>query len=454
MGKKRRKAVYVHYDYETAYKNSLDKMEEANEERILKEGKVKSIYATKEIRSGDQLEVEIYPEFTKGQKDQIPDEGKRKRQRQAQKNLNDKNSKKMCERVIGENFTDRDIWATFTYTDENMPASMEVATKNMQNYIRRLNYQRKKQGLSNARYVYVTECSEKGRWHHHIVMDGDVDMDTVEAVWNLGRKTLNIICAVWDFIARHPAMLAMPLIIFLLVLTIQMHEFEKQVQAWDQEIRQQQEQIEELYDRQDPVEQTDMTDVYGCKSLYGTYDFPWNTMSQDWGSDQVTGFYYHEISEECKAAGGELPTIIQVYTYIVCEQNGVDYEMVFALIEQESRCRWDAEGDNGTSIGLMQVSEKWHMQRMEELGAYDLTNPYQNVLVGVNYLSEIQNDLRGTVSDEDLPYYTLAVYNYGKQGAKANLWDQGVVKYTYNTKIMDRAQQLKEEKKKAEEGRR
>ena len=49
-------------------------------------------------------------------------------------------------------------------------------------------------------------------------------------------------------------MLAMPLIIFLLVLTIQMHEFEKQVQAWDKEIRQQQEQIEELYDRQDPVE--------------------------------------------------------------------------------------------------------------------------------------------------------------------------------------------------------
>ena len=98
------------------------------------------------------------------------------------------------------------------------------------------------------------------------------------------------------------------------------------------------------------------------------------------------------------------------------------------------------------------MSEKWHMQRMEELGAYDLKNPYQNVLVGVNYLSEIQNDLRGTVPDEDLPYYTLAVYNYGKQGAKANLWDQGVVKYTYNTKIMDRAQQLKEEKKKAEEG--
>ena len=38
------------------------------------------------------------------------------------------------------------------------------------------------------------------------------------------RKTLKIVCAVWDFIARHPAMLAMPLIIFLLVLTIQMFD--------------------------------------------------------------------------------------------------------------------------------------------------------------------------------------------------------------------------------------
>lgn len=146
MRKKRRKAVYVPYDYEAAYKNSLDKMEEANEERILKEGKMKAL-----CNEGDsircQLEVEIYPEFTKGQKDQIPDEGKRKRQRQAQKNLNDKNSKKMCERVISENFTDRDIWATFTYTDDNMPASMEVATKNMQNYIRRLNYQPEEAGI-------------------------------------------------------------------------------------------------------------------------------------------------------------------------------------------------------------------------------------------------------------------------------------------------------------------
>lgn len=186
--KKRRKTAYIEYDYEEAYQKSLHDLEEANMERILKEGRVRSIYATKEIRAGDQImDVEIYPEFARSQRAEIP-EAARKKQRQAQKNLNEKNSRKMCERLINANFTDRDIWATFTYTDDNMPQDMKQAQKNMQNYIRRLNYQRKKLGLQNARYVYVTECSEKGRWHHHIVLDGDMPLDTVESLWLLGKR--------------------------------------------------------------------------------------------------------------------------------------------------------------------------------------------------------------------------------------------------------------------------
>lgn len=186
MGKRRQK--YIEYDYEEAYQKQLKQLEEQNGERLRKEGRTRNVYATKEIRAGDQLEVEIYPEFTKGQRDEIPDEGKKKRRRRAQKNLNDRNSRKMCERMIGENFTDRDIWATFTYTNENMPDSQEAANRNMQNYIKRLNYRRRKQGFPNARYIYVTECSSRGRWHHHIVMDGDLDLDTVEKVWQLGQR--------------------------------------------------------------------------------------------------------------------------------------------------------------------------------------------------------------------------------------------------------------------------
>lgn len=188
MKKRRKKSVYVKYDYEAAYQKQIHNMEEENEKRLQKEGKAKNIYATKEIRAGDQLEVEIYPEFTKGQQAEIPDEGKIEKRKKAQKNLNDRNSRKMCERVINENFTDRDIWATFTYTDDNAPETMKEAQRDMQNYIKRVNYRRKKEGLQNAKYVYVTECSDRGRWHHHIVMDGGLDMDTVESLWKLGKR--------------------------------------------------------------------------------------------------------------------------------------------------------------------------------------------------------------------------------------------------------------------------
>ena len=185
---KRRKSAYIEYNYEAAYQKKLHNLEEVNAEKMLKEGKVKSLFATKEIRAGGQLEVEIYPEFSRSQKDLIPDEAKKKKQRQAQRDLNDKNSQKECIRTIEENFTDQDIWGTLTYTDDTMPDTEEEADRNMVNYIKRLNYRRKKMNLPNLRYVYTTECSDRGRWHHHIVLDGDMGMDTVERTWKLGRR--------------------------------------------------------------------------------------------------------------------------------------------------------------------------------------------------------------------------------------------------------------------------
>ena len=76
--KRRKKAVYIDYDYEAAYQKMLTDLEEDNMCRMLSEGKVRSIYATKEIKAAEQMDVEIYPEFRRGQKEQIPDEAKLK----------------------------------------------------------------------------------------------------------------------------------------------------------------------------------------------------------------------------------------------------------------------------------------------------------------------------------------------------------------------------------------
>ena len=65
---------------------------------------------------------------------------------------------------------------TLTYDDEHLPpdGDIDAAIKNMQNYIRRVNYQRKKRGLPNAKYVYVTEYNEGAeiRWHWNVKVHG------------------------------------------------------------------------------------------------------------------------------------------------------------------------------------------------------------------------------------------------------------------------------------------
>lgn len=100
-------------------------------------------------------------------------------------------------------------------------------------------------------------------------------------------------------------------------------------------------------------------------------------------------------------------------------------------------------------MGYMQIAQKWHKERMQRLNCTDLTNPYQNVTVGIDYLKEIQDSLQ-EVPEDVRPYYVLAVYNYGTKGAKENLWNHGVYKYSYNTAIMERAAQLKAEKERRE----
>ena len=186
MGKSR----YIEYDYESVYDKYIKDLPEEKIIRMLRDGKIRSLYATKEIRAGDLLDVEIYPEFTRKQKKdrEIIDQVKKEKQKAAQEKLNAKNSEKRCERLINENFDTGDIWETLTYGKGQEPKDLKEAKKNIKNYIERLNYYRKKEGLPLLRYVCTAECGEKGRWHHHIVMDGDMPMDLVESKWKHGRR--------------------------------------------------------------------------------------------------------------------------------------------------------------------------------------------------------------------------------------------------------------------------
>lgn len=179
-----KKPRFIEYDYENTY-NEIIRAEDNRISGLLASGEIKSIYATKTIRAGKSFEVEIYPEFTRAEAEKAK---VKKINKTAQKNINNKNARKKLERLINTNFGNGDYWITLTYIDKYLPDSLEQAQKDMKNYIERINYHRKKRGLKNAKYIYITEYSDSGRCHHHLVMDGELPMDLVEKLWKKGNR--------------------------------------------------------------------------------------------------------------------------------------------------------------------------------------------------------------------------------------------------------------------------
>ena len=149
-GKRKKRGMnFIPYDYEAAFNKAMGELNEWFIEQMFSHGK-KMVYALKEIKAGEQFEVEIYPQFKS--MDEVPEEGRsiKRDNSKAQRNLNDKNARKYVERLINRNFGDKDLWITLTYDDAHLPpdGDNDAAVKNMQNFIRRVNYQRKKQSMS------------------------------------------------------------------------------------------------------------------------------------------------------------------------------------------------------------------------------------------------------------------------------------------------------------------
>ena len=75
------------------------------------------------------------------------------------------------------------------------------------------------------------------------------------------------------------------------------------------------------------------------------------------------------------------------YIKKLCEERHLCPELVEAVIEQESG--WNPEAVNGDCIGLMQIHQIWQWLRTQRLGVVDLTDPYENILTGVDLLEEL-----------------------------------------------------------------
>lgn len=127
---------------------------------------------------------------------------------------------------------------------------------------------------------------------------------------------------------------------------------------------------------------------------------------------------------------------LQEYTFRLCEENGLDYEMVLALMDQESDYR-EKVISKTNDYGIMQINEVNHEWLKEELGIDDFLEAKQNIRAGIRILAEL------TAKYED-PHLVLMAYNCGENGAK-RLWKQGKTTSEYSRSIMARAEELRKE---------
>lgn len=134
------------------------------------------------------------------------------------------------------------------------------------------------------------------------------------------------------------------------------------------------------------------------------------------------------------ANGFEADTYISEEYQTYCEKIGEMYcvcpELLMSMIETESSGNPDAT--NGTCKGLMQVSGKWHRDRMERLCVKDIYDPYGNILVATDYLMELADKY------EDIGL-VLDIYN-GNSKAMQNA-ENGILS-EYAAKILYRAEML------------
>lgn len=140
--------------------------------------------------------------------------------------------------------------------------------------------------------------------------------------------------------------------------------------------------------------------------------------------------------EEVKFYNVPLDEELQLHIFAECEKFNISPAIVIAMIERESSYKANEIGDNGNSLGLMQIQPRWNEERMKQLGCTDLLDPFQNVTVGIDILAEL-------IEENPDVYWVLMAYNGGQAYATRNI-NKGIYS-DYAIEVVERATQFEKE---------
>jgi len=119
---------------------------------------------------------------------------------------------------------------------------------------------------------------------------------------------------------------------------------------------------------------------------------------------------------------------LQRFTFDRCEELGLSYELVLAVMFKESSYRPHVVNSE-QCYGLMQIHKINHPELEETLGITDFLDAEQNIIGGTYLLEQITSKYSDT-------HEILMVYNCGESGAK-KLWAQGVGSTEYSRGVIE-----------------
>lgn len=169
-------------------------------------------------KSGNLLEIDFFPIWDNGNKISTRPKGI-KPSSEAQKKYNNAMAIKRCIRLINANFDSGDLLITYTYIQAYAPATLDDATRDINNYIRRIKTKRAselkkitrllkeepnnpkltqkfKKLTAPFKYYYTIEevaykTGEKRgmkNYHVHLFMTGGIERDDAERIWGKGLR--------------------------------------------------------------------------------------------------------------------------------------------------------------------------------------------------------------------------------------------------------------------------
>lgn len=137
----------------------------------------------KKTQSGAVCEIEVFsvPNGVKITKNTKP-KPVNVRTDEEKARYNNYKSEKHFVRLVNTNFTSVAYYVTLTYNNEHLPESYTEASKNLENYVRRLRYSN-----PHAKVIAVTGYgSRSGRLHHHLIVSGVSEGDIL-GKWSGGE---------------------------------------------------------------------------------------------------------------------------------------------------------------------------------------------------------------------------------------------------------------------------